>query len=92
MIWLYFAHRQLHALVIHSSLRDRQHSIIHFFIFLMRYILLLASVLTLSVSAHSWVAKFYQYTLKTKTQVCAIDIAILTSGQVKVEKICYNLK
>jgi hypothetical protein len=58
----------------------------------MKTIILLASVLSLSCFAHSWVAKFYQYTLKTKTQVCAIDIAILTSGVVKVEKICYNLK
>lgn len=57
----------------------------------MKYILLIASVLTLSCSAFSGVARVWHLTSETATEKCAITVIKFTSGTYKVETNCYDL-
>lgn len=44
------------------------------------------------LSTSAFADKTYYYTYVTKTEKCAVDIFVPTTGHVKIEKICFNLK
>ena len=51
------------------------------------FILLVATSATFASSGIIWTR---HYTIRTKTQVCAIDIVKLDTGRIVSEKLCFN--
>ena len=72
--------------------KDRKHSKPLFLFPFMKFLLILATILTASCFADYGVVKTYHYTLRTTTKVCSVDIVILDTGRVTSDSICYNLK
>lgn len=48
-------------------------------------------ILLALLSTSAFADKMYQYTYVTKTEKCAVDIFVPTTGRIKIEKICFNL-
>ena len=55
----------------------------------MKLIALILAIL--SMNSFALAGTMYHYTFTTRTQKCAVDIYVPTTGKIVVEKLCFNL-
>ena len=58
----------------------------------MKALALILFTLATSSFAYSGIAWTKHYTIRTKTQVCAVDIVKLDTGRIVAEKSCFLIK